>query len=105
MVGAGSGCPITADRFRADVLLALDDPRGPPGLRPVAPSDATPTTPTSGCCSPEWENVGSYRRALSPFEVKMTAVPLLSRSIDEPTAYEVVVPGAGLNEHGSRSIP
>lgn len=38
----------------------------------------------------EWENVGSYRRALSPFEVKTTAVPLLSRCIDEPTAYEVV---------------
>ena len=38
----------------------------------------------------EWVNVGSYRRALSPFEVKMTAVPLLSRCIDEPTAYEVV---------------
>ena len=36
----------------------------------------------------EWVNVGSYRRALSPFEVKMTAVPLLSRCIDEPTAYE-----------------
>jgi quinol monooxygenase YgiN len=36
----------------------------------------------------EWENVGSYRRALSPYEVKLTAVPLLSRAIDEPTAYE-----------------
>ena len=38
----------------------------------------------------EWLNVGSYRRALSPYEVKMTAVPLLSRCLDEPTAYEVV---------------
>jgi hypothetical protein len=36
----------------------------------------------------EWENVGSYRRALSPYEVKLTAVPLLSLAIDEPTAYE-----------------
>ena len=36
----------------------------------------------------EWENVGSYRRALSPYEAKLTAVPLLSRAIDEPTAYE-----------------
>jgi hypothetical protein len=36
----------------------------------------------------EWENVGSYRRALSPYEVKLTAVPLLSQAIDEPTAYE-----------------
>ena len=38
----------------------------------------------------EWVNVGSYRRSLSPFEVKTTAVPLLSRCIDEPTAYELV---------------
>ncbi|NIK60905.1 antibiotic biosynthesis monooxygenase family protein [Kribbella shirazensis] len=36
----------------------------------------------------EFENVGSYRRALSPYDVKLTAVPLLSQAIDEPTAYE-----------------
>jgi hypothetical protein len=36
----------------------------------------------------EWENIGSYRRALSPYEVKLTAVPLLSLAIDEPTAYD-----------------
>jgi heme-degrading monooxygenase HmoA len=36
-----------------------------------------------------WDGVGSYRRALSAYEVKTTAVPLLSRAIDEPTAYEV----------------
>jgi quinol monooxygenase YgiN len=36
----------------------------------------------------EWENIGSYRRALSPYEVKVAAVPLLSLAIDEPTAYE-----------------
>jgi hypothetical protein len=38
--------------------------------------------------SMEWENIGSYRRALSPYEVKMAAVPLLSEAIDEPTAYD-----------------
>ena len=38
--------------------------------------------------SMEWENIGSYRRALSPYEVKLAAVPLLSQAIDEPTAYE-----------------
>ena len=40
-----------------------------------------------------WQNVGSYRRALSAYEVKLTAVPLLSRAIDEPSAYEVVEDG------------
>ena len=40
-----------------------------------------------------WQNVGSYRRALSAYDVKLTAVPLLSRAIDEPSAYEVVEDG------------
>jgi hypothetical protein len=38
----------------------------------------------------EWENVGSYRRALSSFDVKVTAVPVLSLAHDEPSAFEVV---------------
>ena len=37
----------------------------------------------------EWENVGSYRRALSNNDVKMNAVPTLARAIDEPGAYEL----------------
>ena len=37
-----------------------------------------------------WENVGSYRRALSAYDVKVAAVPLLSRALDEPSAYEPV---------------
>lgn len=38
----------------------------------------------------EWDGVGAYRRALSAFEVKVEAVPLLSRAVDEPSAYEVI---------------
>lgn len=37
-----------------------------------------------------WDDVGSYRRALSSYEVKAGAVPLLSRALDEPSAYEPV---------------
>jgi hypothetical protein len=51
-----------------------------------------------------WENVGSYRRALSSYDVKLHAVPLLSRAIDEPSAFEVVEPGADLNVQQSRSL-
>lgn len=40
-----------------------------------------------------WRDVGSYRRALSSYEVKLGAVPLLSRAVDEPSAYESVAPG------------
>lgn len=35
-----------------------------------------------------WENVGSYRRALSNLNVKMNAVETLAQAIDEPGAYE-----------------
>lgn len=37
-----------------------------------------------------WQNVGSYRRALSGLESKMVVVPLLSLAIDEPSAYDDV---------------
>jgi hypothetical protein len=35
----------------------------------------------------EWINIGSYRRALSNFNVKMVAVPILAMAIDEPGGY------------------
>ncbi len=38
----------------------------------------------------EWDSVGAYRRALGDFDVKVSAVPLLSRAHDEPSAFEVV---------------
>lgn len=46
--------------------------------------DATLLTVTT-----RWRDAGAYRRALSAFDVKTSAVPLLSRAIDEPTAYEL----------------
>jgi len=36
----------------------------------------------------QWENVGSYRRALSTNDVKMNVIPTLAQAIDEPGAYE-----------------
>jgi heme-degrading monooxygenase HmoA len=35
-----------------------------------------------------WENVGSYRRALSSTRAKLEAIPVLARAIDEPGAFE-----------------
>lgn len=60
--------------------------------------------PTLWVLTTTWENVGAYRRALSSYDVKMHAVPLLSRAIDEPSAFEVVEPGADLNIHAARSL-
>jgi hypothetical protein len=45
-----------------------------------------------------WAGPGAYRRALSAYDVKVNAWPVLGEALDEPTAYEVVAPGAALNE-------
>jgi len=49
-----------------------------------------------------WADVGSYRRALSAYEVKLAAVPLLSRAIDESSAY---LPVGSTTEALNRNIP
>ena len=38
----------------------------------------------------EWDDVGSYRRALSNFDVKVAAVPVLASAMDEESAFEVL---------------
>jgi quinol monooxygenase YgiN len=52
-----------------------------------------------------WENVGAYRRALSSYEVKLRAVALLGRAIEEPSAYEPVTPESTLNVRSARGAP
>jgi quinol monooxygenase YgiN len=59
--------------------------------------------PTLWVLTTRWENVGAYRRALSSYDVKLNAVPLLSRALDEPSAYELVEPGTVLNIVSGRS--
>lgn len=46
--------------------------------------------PTLWVLETRWVNVGSYRRALSAYDVKVGVVPLLSRALDEPSAYELL---------------
>jgi len=90
-----------AEAFRADVERALGllvARRGCLGGEIGRNVD----DPTLWVLTTRWVDVGSYRRALSSYDVKVGAVPLLSRAIDEPSAYEVVEPGTQLNVHGSR---
>ncbi len=51
-----------------------------------------------------WEHVGAYRRALSAYDVKLHATPVLARALDEPSAYETVEPGGDLNRAEARSL-
>jgi hypothetical protein len=36
----------------------------------------------------EWTNVGSYRRALGNYEVKLHVTPLLGEALDLPSSFE-----------------
>lgn len=58
--------------------------------------------PTLWVLATTWENVGAYRRALSAYEVKLHAVPLMYRALNEPTAFEHLVTatsGGVLHDH------
>jgi hypothetical protein len=46
--------------------------------------------PSHWCLVTEWQSVGTYRRALGAFDVRVNATPLLAESVDEPSAYEVL---------------
>ena len=51
-----------------------------------------------------WADVGSYRRALSAYDVKVSAWAVLGRAIDEPSAYEIAgEDGQDLNRVEPRS--
>jgi len=56
---------------RGELVRALDDPR-------------------HWCLVTEWESVGTYRRALGAFDVRVHATPLLAEALDEPSAYETL---------------
>lgn len=60
--------------------------------------------PTLWVLTSSWEHVGAYRRALSAYDVKLHAVPVLSRALDEPSAYEWAEPGRDLNNAVTRSL-
>jgi hypothetical protein len=52
----------------------------------------------------EWENVGSYRRALGNYDVKLRATPLLGEALELPSSFESladVSPGGETVVHAS----
>jgi hypothetical protein len=73
--------------FTSQARAALDVLRDKPGFE-SGDLGRNLYDPELWTITTRWVNVGCYRRALRGFDVKTTAVPLLSRAIDEPTAYE-----------------
>jgi quinol monooxygenase YgiN len=78
-----------ATGFRDRARRAVDVLTTQPGLVGAQLARAT-DDPTRWVLAMQWDSVGSYRRALSAFDVKVAAVPLLSEAVDEPTAFEVL---------------
>jgi quinol monooxygenase YgiN len=92
-----------AESFRADLeqaRVALADRPGYLGGEVGRNVD----DPTLWALVTTWEHVGAYRRALSAYDVKLHAVPVLGRALEEPSAYEPAGPGAELNVHDTRSL-
>lgn len=46
--------------------------------------------PSAWVLTTEWDSVGSWRRSLSSYEVKVVATTLLAQGRDEVSAFEVV---------------
>lgn len=63
--------------------------------------------PGEGVLVTEWESVGAYRRALSSYDVKMYATPLLARAVPQASAFEVNLSAAdgSLTETGTDRAP
>ena len=91
------------EAFRADVTEALAALAERPGYLHGS-IGRNVDDPTLWALVTTWENVGAYRRALSSYDVKLRAVALLGRAIEEPSAYEVVEPDTVLNVGGARSL-
>jgi hypothetical protein len=64
--------------------------------------------PTAWILLTEWENVGSYRRALGNYDVKLRTTPLLASAMDLPGAFEPlldVAPGGATITRASDREP
>lgn len=92
-----------AEAFRADLEVARAALAARPGYL-AGSMGRNLDDPELWVLTTTWEHVGAYRRALSSYDVKLHAVPLLSRALDEPSAYEPAEPGTDLNIRSSRSL-
>lgn len=91
------------ESFRADATAAL---RALSACRGFTDGDCGGSLDEDGVwiLVTRWESVGAYRRALSSYDVKLYATPLLSRALPEASAFEVNLAATGdggVTEHGS----
>ena len=97
------GHPAAAEELRAGLMRAREILAGKPGFV-TGEVGRNVDDPDLWVLTTRWENVGSYRRALSSYEGKMFIQPLMVHAVDEPSAYEVVQEGTDLNRPEPRSL-
>src|ERR1700710_1484554 len=78
------------ETFLADAQRAVEALAARPGFRHGRVGRAV-EDPQAWVVHTEWDGVGAYRRALSAYDVKVYAAPLLGLALDEPSAYEVLL--------------
>jgi hypothetical protein len=81
--------PAEEQAFRNDAAAALRALAERPGWQGGRLGRATDDA-RAWLLLTEWASVGAYRRALSGYDVKLHATPLLARAVAEPSAYEVL---------------
>ncbi|MGH8969288.1 MAG: antibiotic biosynthesis monooxygenase [Actinomycetes bacterium] len=75
--------------FLEEARAALAALRAQPGFRRGHVGRAA-DDPGLWVLATEWAGVGAYRRALSAYDVKLRATPLMAHAVDEPSAFEVL---------------
>jgi quinol monooxygenase YgiN len=90
-----------AESFRVDLERAHESIAGCPGYI-EGRIGRNVDEPTLWVLVTTWDGPGAYRRALSSYDVKLHAVPVLGRAVNEPGAYETVDPATVLNVASSR---
>jgi quinol monooxygenase YgiN len=81
--------PEDSEMFRAEVHAAIEAMASRPGHVSTRLAQAL-DDPSMWVLVSEWVNVGSYRRALSSYDVKMASGVLMGAAVNEPSAYDVV---------------
>lgn len=81
--------PDAAGTFAADARAAIEALSRCAGFVDGALGQST-DDPALRTIITRWEGIGAYRRSLSSYDVKLTAIPLLSRAVDEESAFEIV---------------
>jgi hypothetical protein len=91
----------TATAFRDRIRDALDAFAGTAGFLGGRVGRST-DEPDLWVLQMSFRDLGSYRRALSSYDVKLRAVPVMYDALDEPSAFEVLEQ-AGTGSEGARA--